>query len=258
MLLVGLVFSGCIGTDDENNDESDNVDNDVDGNDGKMTGTANYSGTWSGSIGGESYSGTWEFDVDFDEGTVTGSFSGDGTGDITGTVSDREIQASGNAAFGTVEWSGDFTSNGEEVSGTWELAGDYAYSGSGTWSGELGEIENGNDGDNEDNGDENGLPDEDQVDGDEPIARYPDSIMLEHSNFTSEEGQIIEINYGTTDSLDDVVAWYKQELGGPNAEESEDGETTLHYMFEEEEYAKITVSTDEYTLIELRYGVSEG
>ncbi|MEF8874567.1 MAG: hypothetical protein V5A88_07865 [Candidatus Thermoplasmatota archaeon] len=130
LLVVSVAFAGCTGDDSDENGEDDGNGN------GGLSGTSTYSGEWSGTVGGEDYSGTWEFDVNFDEGNVTGSFDvdGGGSGDITGTVSDGEIEAEGNAGFGAVEWSGDFTSDGEEVSGSWELSEGAQY-GSGTWSG---------------------------------------------------------------------------------------------------------------------------
>ncbi len=129
LILVFSAFTGCLGDDGGDDGEDDSSS-------GDLTGTTTYSGDWSGTVGEDDYSGTWEFDVDFDEGDVSGSFDveGGGSGDISGTVSDGTINAEGEAGFGTVEWSGDFSSNGEEVSGDWELKQGAQY-GSGTWSG---------------------------------------------------------------------------------------------------------------------------
>ncbi len=131
LLLAGFAFSGC--TDNgSNEDDSDGDDNGNGGGSGGLSGTATYTGTWEGTVSGDAYSGTVEMQVNFDEGDVTGSFSGDASGDIQGSVSDGTINAEGQAGFGAVEWSGDFASDGGEVSGDWELAEGSQY-GSGTW-----------------------------------------------------------------------------------------------------------------------------
>ncbi len=128
ILIIGVGFSGCT--------EDNGSDGNGDENGGEeLSGTAIYSGNWSGSTDqmGD-ISGTWEFKVDFDAETVSGSFSGDTSGDISGSVSDGQLDAEGDAAFGTVEWSGDFSDDGNDVSGNWELA---TGGGSGTWSGSF-------------------------------------------------------------------------------------------------------------------------
>ena len=246
LLLAVIVVAGCTGN---GNDEQ--ISNGEFNGEG-LTGRETYSGEWSGSIMMEDFSGTWQFEVDFDEGNVEGWFEGDGAGDITGTFSDGVIsaEAEGGAAFGTVEWSGDFSSDGEEVSGTWEGAGDIP--GSGTWSGSIGELEDESlsEGEGEDE-----IPEEDQVDGDEPVARYPGSVMLSYESYTVPEGSITSIDYGTEDGLDEVVDWYKGELGEPTMEEVEADETALGFILDEvgSEYVEITVSTEDYTIIEVEH-----
>ncbi len=126
LILVGFAFSGCT-SDDSGGEDSENG-----GETGGLTGTTTYTGTWEGTVGGEAYSGTLEMQVDFDEGNVTGSFSGDASGNIQGTVSDGTINAEGEAGFGAIVWSGDFTSDGGQVSGDWEIKDNAGY-GSGTW-----------------------------------------------------------------------------------------------------------------------------
>ncbi len=194
VLLFGAALTGCV-DDDEENDVDNGEDNGVDNG---LTGTETYSGEWSGSIYIEDYSGTWEFEVDFDEGTVTGWFSGDGSGDITGSVSDGVIQASGGAAFGTIEWSGDFSADGEEISGTWEVADDHV-DGSGTWSGEIGEAdENGDVGNGEEDQELlwNAFEFEEKVeeDGDE-IGTLTEFTYVQTY---SEEGSVKEFEVHTT------------------------------------------------------------
>lgn len=267
-LYTGVIVSvaalgGCTGNGDEEeptagsgnetgtDTEEEETDGMEDGTD-ELTGVETYSGEWSGTIGAQSYSGVWQFESDFDEGQVEGWFSGDGEGDISGTVSGGKIDADGTAAFGTVEWSGEFSSDGEEISGTWELAEDMP--GSGEWSGSVGELPEDAEEDDEET-EEEALPEEDQVSGDEPLPRYPGSVMLHHRQVTVSEGSKTEIEYGTNDSLDDVVDWYKEELGDPNLEEAQQGKTTLGYLIEQNEVAEITVVEGDYTEISLEYTV---
>ncbi|MBS3816869.1 MAG: hypothetical protein KGY76_04835 [Candidatus Thermoplasmatota archaeon] len=129
LILVGFALSGCTSDDSSGNESEDDGNG---GGSGDLSGTATYTGTWEGTVGEDDYSGTLEMDVDFDEGNVTGSFTGDASGDIQGTVSDGTIEAEGEAGFGSVVWSGDFTSDGGEVSGDWQIKNNAAY-GSGTW-----------------------------------------------------------------------------------------------------------------------------
>ncbi|MEF8779135.1 MAG: hypothetical protein V5A46_00475 [Haloferacaceae archaeon] len=241
--------------DGDHDQETEEAEDDTD----ELTGVETYSGEWEGEIGLEEYNGVWQFEADFDNEQVEGEFYGDGRGDITGTVSGGKIEAEGAAAFGSVKWSGEFSSDGEEISGTWELAEDAP--GSGEWSGSVGELPEDKlpEDDEEADEEEEALPKEDQVSGDEPLPRYPASVMLEHSEQTvPEEGTKTEITYGTSDSLDDVVAWYEdelEELGQKLKDESEPGETMLEYLIEEEEYAQVTVSEGDYTEISLVYVV---
>ena len=215
-----------------------------------------YSGEWEGSLGIPSFStensGTWQFEVDFDEGEVGGRFRGDGTGDIIGTVSGGIIEASGEAAFGFVQWSGEFSSDGEEISGTWEITDVTSEfgEGSGTWSGSLGKSE-------EETPEEKkveGLPQEDQADVDETLQRYPGSVALNYESIRAPEGSATIIDYATEDSLEDVVEWYKGELGEPTLKESSAGETKLGYRFDDSaEWAEIEISINDYTTIEVTH-----
>jgi len=216
---------------------------------GDFSGVETYSGEWSGTIRGESYSGVWQFDANFDEGRVEGWFEGDGEGDITGTVSGGTIDAQGGAAFGTVEWSGEFSDGGRDISGTWELAEDLP--GSGTWSGSIGKLEEGET--TVQQTEEDPLPAEDAVSGDEPLERYPDAVMRSHAQTSTNEGTLTEIEYGTYDSPEDVEQWYIGKFGDPaRREASQDGEIRMVYMLGETEAAEITISEQEgYTAIHL-------
>lgn len=215
---------------------------------GNTDGTVTYSGEWSGSIGYQEVSGEWTFHVDFEVGEVKGKFTGDGAGDISGTVSNGKIEARGMAAFGAVQWSGEFESGREEISGTWELMS-VDVPGSGTWSGSVGAPAQDAE---DDEGSE--LPEDDQVQGEEPLERYPGSVMLSHSSLTAQGASLIEIEYGTEDGLAEVVEWYEEELGEPQSKKAEQDETTLGYMLTDgNAYAEISVSKDDYILIEVDY-----
>ncbi len=224
------------------------------------SGEETFSGTWEGkdALGQEEYDGTWEFTIDWEDEDVSGWFEGDAAGDIDGSVSEGEITASGDAALGYVTWEGTFSPDGSSISGYWEAEQEGITAYSGTWSGEEGELDNGNGDNDNDNDEENGLPDDDQVDGEEPLDRYPDSVMLDHAKYTGPDAEVTDIEYGTEDVLDDVVSWYKEELGDPIQEEVEPDETTLYYQFEEgQETAEITISENEYTTIDIIYGIQE-
>jgi len=62
------------------------------------------------------------------------------------------------------------------------------------------------------------------------------------------------IDNGTEDGLEDIVEWYKEELGEPTFEESSAGETELGYRFDESaEWAEIEISINDYTTIEVTH-----
>ncbi len=222
-----------------------------------QTGEHTYSGEWEGTLGAHGFSmehsGTWQFKVDFDKGEVEGWFKGDGAGDITGTVSDGVVEASGEAAFGVVEWFGDFSSDGEEISGTWEIAESASEfgEGSGTWSGSLGELEE----ESPEEEEPEGLPQEDQAAVEEErFERYPGSVALKYESMRAPEGSVTRIDYVTEDSLEDVVSWFKGKLGEPTVEESSAGEAKLGYKFEDSAgWFQIEVSTNDHTTIEVEH-----
>ncbi|MDZ7763984.1 MAG: hypothetical protein U5K00_06100 [Melioribacteraceae bacterium] len=63
-----------------------------------------------------------------------------------------------------------------------------------------------------------------------------------------------KIDYATEDSLEDVVEWYKGELGEPTFEESSAGETKLGYRFDDPAgWVEIEISTNDYTKIEVEH-----
>lgn len=91
-----------------------------------------------------------------------------------------------------------------------------------------------------------GLPLTDITTGTEPIARYPGSIMVLHSKFTSpEQGSAIQISYATTASTDTVEAWYKDMLAGSGWElvmEYEEADTKSISYSKEDPQAMVTIS----------------
>ena len=121
--IVLVAIAGCAedGTGPSNDDEPGTSPQAYSG-----TGTERYEGTWSDT----DVSGTWEFTVNWETGDITGSTDGDVEADITGSAEDGTIEAEGEAAMGTVTWSGTFSADGSSVSGEWSGLGD-----SGTWSG---------------------------------------------------------------------------------------------------------------------------
>jgi len=226
VLAIGLFFTiGCFGLFGEDeveipengvpeNGEQTEEDNGEEHED--LTGTATYSGTWTGSLMGEENSGTWEFEVDFDAGDVSGWFEGDSAGDISGSVSDGVISAEGDAAMGTVTWSGTFSADGSELSGDWEFADGL---GSGTWQGTEGEA------DDEDNGEDNGDNGEDEEvwceegteweftdyeEGEEismeieGLAEYDGEEMCKAVYTVEEEGEEFRMNYYFTEDEEKV------------------------------------------------------
>lgn len=235
-------------------------DNDDDDNGYIGTGKETFSGTWEGedALGQAEYEGTWEFTVDWETNDVSGFFQGDSSADISGSVSHGEIDAEGQAALGFVSWWGTFSTDGTAISGNWEIEAQGIVGYSGTWSGQEGELENDN---GEENGeDENGeeepvLPDEDQESGEEPAERYPDSVILSHSKATVGGQTYITITYGTMDGIDDVVNWYKGELGDPYAEQTQGGVTSLYFDLdgEQSEMLLVEISENDYTSIEVEY-----
>ena len=218
-------------------------------------GVTTYSGQWEGSLVfhefSKKYSGTWQFEIDFDKGEVEGWFKGDGAGDITGTVSDGIIEASGEAAFGVVQWFGEYSSDGKEISGTWKIAEGVSEfgKGSGTWSGSLGELE----AETPEEEQAEGLPQEDQAAIEEEILeRYPGSIAMDYKSIQTMEGSAINIEYVTDNTLDKVVDWYKGKLGEPTIEESSAGKAKLGYSLDESGgWINIEISRKDYTTIEV-------
>jgi hypothetical protein len=99
------------------------------------------------------------------------------------------------------------------------------------------------------------IPSEDQASGEEPISRYPSSVMLSYSSVTY-GGKSIMITYASKDSLDSIYGWYKDYLSGDwrvVMEESRDSSKILTAS-KQDALVVVTVSKKEgYTEIEVQY-----
>lgn len=239
------------GTEEDGGTGQDGETEQTDDGSTDVSGVETHSGDWSGTVGGKAFSGNWQFETDFEAGDVTGWFTGDGEGNISGTVSGGKVDAKGGAAFGTVVWSGEFSSDGQEISGTWELAENIP--GSGEWSGTVNELDIQTEDETEKETEDDLLLEEDQASGEEPITRYLDSVMLSYSEATSDKGTLLIIDYGTNVSIGTVADWYKQEVGSPVVYEDKGDSITIGYQFGVNEPATITISNGEYTNIHLEY-----
>jgi len=104
------------------------------------------------------------------------------------------------------------------------------------------------------------LPSSDQAQGEEPISRYPGSVLISYDSRYEGNKQIISINYGTNDEASKVVSWYKQQLqntGWTLDEESSD-ETSYSLSFSRNaESVDISIlkpsETTAYTEIDIYY-----
>ncbi|MEM0490192.1 MAG: hypothetical protein QXH73_03140 [Ignisphaera sp.] len=100
------------------------------------------------------------------------------------------------------------------------------------------------------------LPSKDVESGTEPIERYPGSVMLKYHSMVISGIKIIEITYGTYDSVDNVVSWYRDYLRANNwqilMERTEDEGKSFSYT-KESAVLQLTVSSKTYTEIEILY-----
>ncbi len=249
IVLISIGFYTDIQVDPGEEPENGEPDNGIpeNGEPGELTGIVNYSGTWTGQAEGENVDGIWEFKVNFDEENLTGWFIGNASGRVNGSVYQEEIEAESESIWRTVDWSGSFSANGSEVSGEWKLSD---LEGHGTWEGARGRA-------NVDR-EEIMLPSEDQDSGEELIDRYPGSIMLDYTMQNLSGQKHVNAEYGTYDSVDEVVEWYKEELGEPGSERTENGKIEISYSnlegFEEDRYGLLFISPGIYTHIEIQIG----
>ena len=102
----------------------------------------------------------------------------------------------------------------------------------------------------------NRLPTKDQVSGEEPVKRYPGSVMLEYTSTTVGGGEMITITYGSNDGPEKVFGWYVNELKGEGwqiMQQSSGGGTFSISAFREGSGIQIEISSDGYTEISLMY-----
>lgn len=77
---------------------------------------------------------------------------------------------------------------------------------------------------------------------------------MNFKNIQTPEGSVTNIEYVTENTLDNVVDWYKRELGEPTIEESSADKAKLGYRFDEPAgWVKIEISTNDYTKIEIEH-----
>ena len=100
-----------------------------------------------------------------------------------------------------------------------------------------------------------GLPSKDVVQGEEPIKRYPGSVMLEHSTTTAGGAKVIQITYGTNDDPKKVFDWYNNELKneGWQISVTSSGETFSLYAMKGNAMVQLEISKKAYTTVELTY-----
>lgn len=100
------------------------------------------------------------------------------------------------------------------------------------------------------------LPSNDIVTGEEPIGRYPGSVMLTHSLMIVSGVKMITITYGTYDSVNDVASWYRNYLtanGWQIMVEQTVEERKALSCIKEGSTLQLTISAETYTEIELLY-----
>ncbi|MFN3804938.1 MAG: hypothetical protein ACK4SY_07765 [Pyrobaculum sp.] len=101
------------------------------------------------------------------------------------------------------------------------------------------------------------LPTRDLASGEEPIERYPGSIMLRHSSTTYMGVKMIDITYATHDGVDKVASWYDSYLAANQWQVAtssvSDGAKTVT-AFKKKAFISLTVSPKAgYTEINIVY-----
>jgi len=105
------------------------------------------------------------------------------------------------------------------------------------------------------------LPSLDKTSGEEPIERYPDSVMLEHTVITGGGKKYIYIKYGTDRDPEEVFKWYKENIrreGWNIIYTASDGD--IYYLTcgrsDRNELVTITVEKNRHTIINVEYVVA--
>ncbi|HIQ39205.1 MAG TPA: hypothetical protein EYH53_04275 [Methanothermococcus okinawensis] len=106
------------------------------------------------------------------------------------------------------------------------------------------------------------LPSSDKTSGEEPIQRYPNSVMLEHTVVTIDGKKYIYIKYGTDKDPEDVFNWYKENIkreGWNIIYTLSDG--NAYYITcdrdDNNEVVAIAIDKGEYTIINIEYMVTQ-
>lgn len=98
----------------------------------------------------------------------------------------------------------------------------------------------------------NKLPSTDQVSGEEPIERYPGSVMLEHTSMTMGGVKMTTITYGSNDEPNTILNWYVNELKGNGWQimsQSSSGEIFSITAFKEGSSITVEIEKDKYSEI---------
>ncbi len=122
---------------------------------------------------------------------------------------------------GTISYGGAIFKKGDQGKGVWAWQQDsnaYYVIATGPWSKFSGyEAEQ--------------LPSSDQAQGEEPIERYPGSVLLGYDKSGPPTDLEIYLDYGTSDEADTVAAWYKQYLQSNGwTLDSEGSDSAGHYL----------------------------
>ncbi|MEM2767429.1 MAG: hypothetical protein QXQ47_03845, partial [Candidatus Bathyarchaeia archaeon] len=92
--------------------------------------------------------------------------------------------------------------------------------------------------------------------GEEPIERYPGSVMLKRSSMIVGGMKMITITYGTYDSVNDVASWYRNHLTANGwqivMEQTVEGGKTISCV-KEGATIELIISANAYTEIEISY-----
>lgn len=100
-----------------------------------------------------------------------------------------------------------------------------------------------------------GLPSQDVVSGEEPLKRYPGSVMLEYTTTTFGGAKMTTITYGTNDDPKEVFNWYSNEFesGGWQTGSSSSDESFSIYASKGSTVVQLEISRNAYTEILLTY-----
>lgn len=100
------------------------------------------------------------------------------------------------------------------------------------------------------------LPSSDKTSGEEPVKRYPDSVMFEHTVVTMDGRKYIYIKYGTDKDPEDVFNWYKDSVkdeGWDVVYTVSDGSKYSLTCKRNDEAVAIVIGKEGYTVINIEY-----